>query len=140
MIDSIPEIKPFVRPAGHSCSVSTGIHECLTFGTGNLDENGFWAVPAGVRPRARAAVPRVRPLLASHGRAVESDGALMMKTLTCYVVTANGNWVLTDGVPFLFQHRADAEASLQPRWNAFARLTVVPAQQPRKQQKQPEAK
>ena len=37
--------KPFVRPAGHECLVSTGIHECLTFGTGHLDENGFWSAP-----------------------------------------------------------------------------------------------
>ena len=140
MIDSIPEIRPFARPAGHSCSVSTGVHECLTFGTGNLDENGFWAIPCPECARAaRAAVPRLRPLLAAHGGAVEGDGVLMMKTLTRYVVTANGNWVLTDGVPFLFQHRADAEASLQPG-ERVRKVTVVPAQQPRKQQKQPEAK
>ncbi len=45
MNDTISDIKPFIRPAGHQCSVSTGVHDCLTFGTGNLDANGFWAVP-----------------------------------------------------------------------------------------------
>ncbi len=38
-------IKPFVRPEGHNCHVSSGIHDCLTFGTGNLDANGFWENP-----------------------------------------------------------------------------------------------
>ncbi len=32
----------FVRPKGHVCRVSTGIHYFLTFGTGELDDNGFW--------------------------------------------------------------------------------------------------
>lgn len=32
----------FVRPAGHKCKVSSGIHDCLTFGYGELDYNGFW--------------------------------------------------------------------------------------------------
>ena len=36
------DIRPFVRPAGHQCKVSSGIHDCLTFGTGKLDANGFW--------------------------------------------------------------------------------------------------
>jgi len=31
----------FVRPPGHRCKVSTGIHEGLTFGTGKLDEQQF---------------------------------------------------------------------------------------------------
>lgn len=31
---------------GHeNCGVSTGIHECLTFGSGKLDKNGFWEIP-----------------------------------------------------------------------------------------------
>lgn len=38
-------IQPFIRPEGHSCHVSTGIHEALTFGTGMLDDNGFWEHP-----------------------------------------------------------------------------------------------
>jgi len=37
-------IKEFVRPEGHVCHVSTGIHDYLTFGTGELDENGFWEI------------------------------------------------------------------------------------------------
>ena len=48
------DIKPFERPAGHSCSVSTGIHECLTFGTGPLDDSGFWAVPCFACAREHA--------------------------------------------------------------------------------------
>jgi hypothetical protein len=34
------------------CSVSTGIHEGLTFGRGDLDLNGFWSIPC--EPCARA--------------------------------------------------------------------------------------
>lgn len=34
------------RPCGNpECSVSTGIHEGLTFGSGHLDSWGFWSVP-----------------------------------------------------------------------------------------------
>ena len=40
-------VEEFVRPEGHECHVSTGVHECLTFGTGELDANGFWEVPCG---------------------------------------------------------------------------------------------
>ena len=33
----------FVRPASHNrCKVSLGIHDCMTFGYGELDHNGFW--------------------------------------------------------------------------------------------------
>jgi len=35
----------FIRPPGHHCHVSTGIHDGLTFGTGKLDEHGFWDRP-----------------------------------------------------------------------------------------------
>ena len=38
-------IKPFQRPEGHTCKVSSGVHDCLTFGTGTLDDGGFWSVP-----------------------------------------------------------------------------------------------
>jgi len=38
-------IKPFVRPEGHDCHVSSGIHDCLTFGTGELSDSGFWEHP-----------------------------------------------------------------------------------------------
>ena len=34
--------KVFVRPEGHKCQISTGIHDCLTFGTGELSPCGFW--------------------------------------------------------------------------------------------------
>jgi hypothetical protein len=37
--------KPFVRPEDHICHVSSGIHDCLTFGSGILDDNGFWENP-----------------------------------------------------------------------------------------------
>lgn len=37
-----PFIKPFIRPAGHSCSMSLGICDSWTFGTGDLDEFGYW--------------------------------------------------------------------------------------------------
>lgn len=36
-------VQRFVRPFGHNkCRVSSGIHDCLTFGFGGLDHNGFW--------------------------------------------------------------------------------------------------
>lgn len=38
--------KVFIRPPGHEkCSTNTGIHDCLTFGRGKLDGNGFWSKP-----------------------------------------------------------------------------------------------
>lgn len=37
------------RPCGNSdCSVSTGIHEGLTFGSGELDNNGYWEKPCKI--------------------------------------------------------------------------------------------
>ena len=37
---------PPKRPCGNPhCSVSSGIHEGLTFGSGMLDSNGFWSAP-----------------------------------------------------------------------------------------------
>lgn len=44
--------KVFIRPQGHRCLISTGIHDCLTFGTGKLDTNGFWEHPCGLCARA----------------------------------------------------------------------------------------
>lgn len=39
-------IAPFVRPVGHEhCKVSSGIHDCLTFGSGDLSDCGFWEHP-----------------------------------------------------------------------------------------------
>lgn len=35
-----------------SCDISTGIHDGLTFGRGELDEHGFWQTPCA--PCARA--------------------------------------------------------------------------------------
>lgn len=35
-------VKRFVRPAGHRCGASSTIYEALSFGTGRLDEHGFW--------------------------------------------------------------------------------------------------
>jgi hypothetical protein len=41
------------RPCGHpDCSVSTGIHDGLTFGCGELCENGFWQYPCDTCARA----------------------------------------------------------------------------------------
>jgi len=37
--------KRFIKPDGHSCKVSTGIHGCSTFGTGKLSDCGFWEKP-----------------------------------------------------------------------------------------------
>jgi hypothetical protein len=33
------------------CAVSTGIHEMLTFGRGDLDFNGFWSEPCALCAR-----------------------------------------------------------------------------------------
>jgi len=35
-------MKTFQRPQGHKCEVSSTVYECLSFGTGELDFNGFW--------------------------------------------------------------------------------------------------
>jgi len=40
-----PRRAKFLKPAGHKCGVSTGIHDGLTFGSGKLDNNGFWSKP-----------------------------------------------------------------------------------------------
>ena len=48
----IKPFKTFIRPEGHTCSISTGIHECLTIGRGKLDDNGFWSTPCPVCARA----------------------------------------------------------------------------------------
>jgi len=45
--------KRFIRPPGHEkCSVSTGIHDCLTFGRGKLCDSGFWLEPCAECARA----------------------------------------------------------------------------------------
>lgn len=44
------------RPCGDDrCSVSTGIHDGLTFGRGDLDEWGYWSVPCGACAREHEA-------------------------------------------------------------------------------------
>jgi len=35
-------MKKFQRPDGHNCNVSSTISEDLSFGNGELDDNGFW--------------------------------------------------------------------------------------------------
>lgn len=41
------------KPCGNPmCGVSTGIHGGLTFGSGELDEYGFWQVPCCACARA----------------------------------------------------------------------------------------
>jgi hypothetical protein len=42
----------FIRPKGHDCSISTGIHDCLTFGSGKLSDSGFWSKPCAECARA----------------------------------------------------------------------------------------
>lgn len=38
-----------MRPCGNAdCGCSTGIHEGLTFGRGELNYNGFWSIPCRV--------------------------------------------------------------------------------------------
>lgn len=37
------------------CSVSTGIHERLTFGSGDIDFNGYWEIPCPICARAHEA-------------------------------------------------------------------------------------
>lgn len=44
--------KKFVPPTGHSCDLSEGIHEQLTFGTGELSFAGFWSEPCAECARA----------------------------------------------------------------------------------------
>ena len=41
------------RPCGNpDCSVSTGVHDGLTFGRGKLDDHGYWEIPCGICARA----------------------------------------------------------------------------------------
>lgn len=35
-------MKKFIKPEGHECNFSTGIHDGLTIGTGELDPHGYW--------------------------------------------------------------------------------------------------
>jgi hypothetical protein len=44
--------KQFIRSPGHKCGISTGIHDCLTFGQGELDGSGFWSEPCAECARA----------------------------------------------------------------------------------------
>lgn len=44
------------------CSVSTGIHDGLTFGSGNLDFNGFWEHPCNTCARWHEEPTRVQML------------------------------------------------------------------------------
>lgn len=58
------------------CGVSTGIHGGLTFGTGNLDANGFWefqCVPCTTGNLEREAVEADKLLEAQHNKG-GSDG------------------------------------------------------------------
>ncbi|KKL84752.1 hypothetical protein LCGC14_1961570 [marine sediment metagenome] len=42
-----------MKACGHKdCKVSTGIHEGLTFGRGELDDNGYWEIPCDICARA----------------------------------------------------------------------------------------
>ena len=36
------EQKPFIRPEGHNCKISSHTFDCLTFGIGRLEDNGCW--------------------------------------------------------------------------------------------------
>lgn len=42
------------------CGASTGIDESTTFGTGELDQNGYWEHPCAVCKRAWNAITRRR--------------------------------------------------------------------------------
>lgn len=35
-------MKKFLKPAGHKCGVSSTVYDAISFGTGELDDNGFW--------------------------------------------------------------------------------------------------
>ena len=45
-------VKKFVKPVGHTCTASSGIHEGITFGTGELDDYGYWERPCWECARA----------------------------------------------------------------------------------------
>ena len=46
------EQKPFIRPEGHNCKISSHTFDCLTFGTGLLEDNGCWEHGCDVCARA----------------------------------------------------------------------------------------
>jgi hypothetical protein len=60
---AICEVTIAARKCGDPrCGISTGIHEGLTFGGGDLDENGFWSRPCPRCARAwEAAHPEDAP-------------------------------------------------------------------------------
>ena len=45
--------RKFIRPPGHEgCKISTHIFDCLTFGSGKLEDNGCWEYGCEVCARA----------------------------------------------------------------------------------------
>lgn len=54
---------PVTKVCGNpACAISTGIHEGLTFGSGELDDHGFWEAPCEACARAwEAAYPEEGP-------------------------------------------------------------------------------
>lgn len=69
----------FDRCANPKCATSTGIHDGLTFGSGELDDSGYWSEPCGKCARAHestdkdheACWPFAQFILLSH---MDTDG------------------------------------------------------------------
>ena len=72
--------KPNECISGGQCMVSTGIHEDLTFGTGNLDANGFWE--HGCEACARRSEIRDGKRRGSYWPFPTDDGGLARATAT----------------------------------------------------------
>ena len=71
------EKMPFIRPEGHHCWISSHIFDCLTFGSGRLEDNGCWehGCPECARAHEQQ-FPEWWPLLAAHRRRSAGDGSL----------------------------------------------------------------
>ena len=83
-------MRQVLRACGNPrCGASTGIHEGLTFGSGKLDENGYWEHPCD--PCARAWDAKQ-----------EATQQRMMQELHCDLkyLEHNYEWLFIEGWPF----------------------------------------
>lgn len=76
------------------CKVSTGIHEGLTFGSGELDSNGYWSKPC--YPCARASDARMPQTIAKIARDLIREG-LSKRQVRKYI--ARSEWLWLKGWP-----------------------------------------
>lgn len=77
------------------CSVSTGIHEGLTFGSGELDNCGYWSRPCYACAREHDAT--IKETRASIARDMRKRGE-SKRSVRRYIATSEWLWI--PGHPF----------------------------------------